>query len=195
VTKSMFAMATAIVLISLSILLLPFFFANAMEPRSLYSGEKCGTAISGLWWGTPTSEVKWIAFREKDPKTNVSVYDWKPNYTYLFYDYAEPVNYANAKSIELWFRNDKLCVVRAEFDGKRFAKVMTIASNIYHWDYSRFHQNNQERFAEFVFVSCDTQVVALKYKMGNKKRYLVTWYYKPFCKGLIREDAPWITPK
>jgi hypothetical protein len=195
VTKSMFGMAIAIVLLSLVILLLPFFFANAAEPRSLYSGEKCGTAVPGLWWGTPVNKVPWITFKEKDLKNGVEIYVWESNHSPLFHDYAQPPTQARAKSFEFWFRNDKLIAVRAEFTGGQFDKMLTILAGIYQWHHTRFHQDTEERFAEFVYISCDTEIVALKYKMGNKGRNLVTWYYKPFCKGLLREEQPWITPK
>ena len=183
VTKSVLAMAIA--LLSLA-LLLPFFFANAEEPRShLYSGEKCGTALPGLWWGTPTNEVRWIVFREKDLGTDIEVYDWKPNYTHQFRDYAEPINYAAAKSIEFWFRNDRLIAVRAEFTGEQFGKMITILGGISSWHHSDFHQNKHSRVCEFIFISCETKIVATKSKFGDKRKYWVTWYYKPFCKGLM----------
>lgn len=186
-TKSMFAMAMAIVISSLILLLLPFFFANAAEvPRShLYSEEKCGTALPELWWGTPINEVRWIKFRDKDPATDIEVYDWKPNYSHQFRDYAEPINYAHAESIEFWFHNGKLCAVRAEFTGEQFAKMLTILAGVSIWHHSRFHQDPEERLCEFIFVSCETEIVASKYKAGDKRKYWVTWYYKPLCEGII----------
>jgi hypothetical protein len=188
-TKSMFAIAIAIVLLSFTLLLLPFFFANAEVPRShLYSGEKCGIALPGLWWATPVNEVKWIKFRDKDPATDIEVYDWKPNYIHQFRDYADPINYAHAESIEFWFRNGKLCAVKAEFTGGQFAKMLTILAGISVRNHSRFRQDPEERCCKFIFVSCETEIVALKYKAGDKRKYWVTWYYKPLCKGLMEKQ-------
>lgn len=183
-TKSMFGMAITIIIMSLMVLLLPFFFAFA-------SDEKCGNALPELKWGTPPSEISWLKFKDKDPATDIEVYDWKPSFTSMFYDYAEPPTEARAKSFSFWFRDNKLIAVRAEFTSGEFEKMLKILAALYEWRNTYYHQSPDERFAEFVFIKCSTEVVALKFKAGGKSRHVITWYYIPLCEDLLEKGHPW----
>jgi len=196
-TKSMFGMAMVIIVMSLIILLLPFFFAHATAPPKshLFSDEKCGNALPRLWWGTPPSEIRWLKFRDKDPATDIEIYDFKPVLPIKFYDYAEPPTEAQSESFQVWFRNKKLIAVRAEFTGGEFAKMLRIMAGIYEWHHTQFHQDSEGSIAEFVFIKCETEIIALKFKMGNKSRHVITWYYIPLCEDLLKEGHPWTTPK
>jgi len=192
-TKSMFGMAIAIIVMSLIVLLLPMFFAHADEPRShLFKDERCGNALPDLWWGTEIKDIQHpLEFKENiesedENLKDVGVYIWKPNYSPLFHDYGK--TQAHAKSFELWFRDKKLCAVRAEFTGGQFQKMLPILAAKFKWDHTWSHQKPGERWVEFVYVSCKTKVIALRVKLGEKERYLITWYYTPLCEGLIKED-------
>lgn len=164
---------------------------STSTPSSTVNYCKLGIALRGIPWGIEAENVDFLRFRMDMPTKDIEIYYWEPEGVYVFKDESKPQNSAYPKSIEFWFRNNKLCSVRAEFTKKEMEKMLPILNNRYEWRNTQLHEEtNGIDFSRFVYTSHNIHVSALFFELDGVLKCMVTWYYGPLCGGLIG-DSLW----